>query len=91
MTRIALVLAALALGACTASRVDIEERPPSGFTATARSEPGEKCDAKLRQRASDEANYHCEARGRRAVLENRSEQATAEGCTVVLDFSCGSQ
>ena len=85
----AVLLATLA--GCSPKRVDIVERPPSGYTATARAEPGEKCDAELRQRAADEANYHCDARGRRAVVESKSEQNTPEGCVLTLAFSCGSR
>lgn len=76
---------------CSPKRVDITERPPSGFTASARSEPGEKCNAELRKRVADEADYHCEARGRRAVIENRFEDMTPEGCVLSVAFSCGSR
>ncbi len=80
----------MTLAACSPKRVDIIERPPSGYTAVARSEPGEKCDAELRKRANDEAHYHCDARGRRAVIETRSEDVTPEGCVLSVAFSCGS-
>lgn len=85
----ALVLAAIA--GCSSKRVDIAERPPSGFVATARSEPGEPCGAELRKRATDEAEYHCEARGRRSVIEGKREEKSEQGCVLTVEFSCGSR
>ncbi len=48
MSRIALLAAACVLVACSPRRVDIVERPPSGFVAVAHAEPGESCNAALR-------------------------------------------
>lgn len=84
-------LLGMTVAGCSPKRVDIVEQPPSGFTATARSEPGEKCNAELRQRVADETNYHCEARGRRAVIESRTENMTPEGCVLSVAFSCGTR
>lgn len=82
---------ALVATACSPKRVDILERPPSGFTASGHSDPGEKCDADLRKRVSDEATYHCEARGRSTVVESKTEDQTPDGCVLNIDFSCGTR
>jgi hypothetical protein len=87
----AALLCVVALAACSARRVDISERPPSGFVATARAEPGERCDAALRKRATDEATYHCEVRGRSVIVEGKREEMTPQGCVLSLAFSCGTR
>lgn len=88
---LALAAAALAVlaAACSPTRVDIVERPPAGFVASASAEPGAACSPELRQRVSEEANYHCDARGRRAVIESKTETMTAQGCQLSISFSCG--
>lgn len=79
--------AALLLAACLPARVEITEQPAGGFTAIAFGEDEAGCrDA--RERVTEEARYHCRARGRRPSLGRVVGEDGPGGCRVELPFWC---
>jgi len=76
-----------ALAGCTPLRVDIAEQVAGGFTAVARGKDAEACQ-EARTRVTDEARYHCAARGQRTSLGKPNSEPDGAGCRVELMFWC---
>lgn len=88
-TRLAGMLGAIfLLSACLPQRVDIVERPPSGYLAIVHAQPDQGCDAQSRKRGADEAIYFCEARGLKARIVSTSEDNKKQGCVIEIAFWC---
>ena len=78
---------ALVLAACTPTRVDIVEQPAGGYTAVAYGEDEKTC-REARTRVTNEARFHCEARGQRVSLGKMISEGVPQGCRVELPFWC---
>ena len=76
-----------ASAACTPLRVDIAEQPAGGFLAAVHGKDKDEC-REARARATEEARYHCEARGQRTRLGTPAAEAAGAGCRMELPFWC---
>ena len=85
--RVAIIPLLSALAGCTPLRVDIAEQVAGGFTAVAKGRDADAC-REARTRVTDEARYHCAARGQRISLGKPNREADGAGCRVELMFWC---